>query len=115
MALMFAETWYGAGCPAVRQMIVKINGAPVTQAGPNGLLDVFVKARGLYKPVYLNVGSHASQNGFITVTCERVEQPDDQWNHYQRRERRRAFLLPAESAESDGSDRYSSEVQLRAF
>lgn len=71
MALMFAETWSDSG-PGVRQMVVKINGAPVPQAGPGGLLDVFKKAGGLNKPVYLSVGQKASVGGFITVAIERV-------------------------------------------
>lgn len=71
MALMFAETWSGSGI-GVRQMKVKINDVAVTQAGPGGLLDVFDRANGLNKRLYLNVPGQASVSGNITVTLERV-------------------------------------------
>lgn len=71
IALMFAETWADSG-RGVRQMVVKINGPPVKQAGPKGLVDVFSRAGGLNKPFFLRLGRRASVGGFITVTLERV-------------------------------------------
>lgn len=69
--LLFAETWGDSGL-GVREFTVKLNGEILTQAGPGGVLDVFKRAGGLNKPVYIHLGKKPSVDGFITVTLGRI-------------------------------------------
>lgn len=72
VALMFAETWAGARAGS-RRFIVMVNGRRVMKAGPMAVLDVFQKAGGLNRPVFLNLGKTRSSGGYITVTLVRVK------------------------------------------
>lgn len=71
IGLMFAETRADSG-PGVRQMVVKINGKAVPQAGPKGLLAVFSRAGGFNKPVYLHLAKVPMFSGVLNVTLEHV-------------------------------------------
>lgn len=65
--LFFIEMWPGASAGS-RQMVVKINGNPVPQAGPGGRIDVFTRTGGLNKSVLITARQTPSVDGFITVT-----------------------------------------------